>query len=125
MSYIQRNKQLVNNIKFWIKYDYSDAYIQAKMYGKYKATHSIKEIDLIITELRATPIKLLLIELMPNGQQRFCCQLSHWKGTADFVMGTDGIMKIWRYGENGTDFYPFHGAYEIVNSLEELKIQPL
>lgn len=70
-------------------------------------------------------IKLLKAGELQDGTQRFQSQLYVGKDTADFMMGTDGVMKLYRQGENGFDFYPYDKPYTIVSSKEEMRFQPL
>lgn len=70
-------------------------------------------------------IKLLKIDEMEDGTLRFQSQLYVGGTTADFVMRSDGIMRCWGCGEKGFNFYPYEGEYEIVESKEEMKHQPL
>lgn len=41
-----------NEIKKLVKNGYSDAYIEAVIYGKYKSNFSIKQIDIIINNIK-------------------------------------------------------------------------
>jgi len=70
-------------------------------------------------------IKLLHIGTLKDGTKRFQSQL--WVGgdAADFIMGTDGIMKAIGYGDKGENFYPFNGKYEIVKNKSDMVTQAL
>jgi len=70
-------------------------------------------------------IKLLKVGELQDGTQRFQSQLYVGKDTADFAMGTDGIMKYLDRGPKGFDYYPYDKPYTIVNSKEEMRFQPL
>lgn len=70
-------------------------------------------------------IKLFKIGELSDGTQRFQSQLSIGNDVADAVMGIDGIMKIWRYGDNGVGFYPYEKHYEIVSKKSDMNVQPL
>lgn len=71
-------------------------------------------------------IKLYKIDTMSNGTERFQSQLYIGKDTVDFIRNnTDGIMRNYRYGINGFDFYQYQEPFEIVTTLNEMSIQPL
>ena len=70
-------------------------------------------------------IKLLLIDTLGNGTQRFQSQLYIGRNTADFIMRSDGIMRCYGDGDKGMDFYEFKEPYEIVSDISEMKYQKL
>jgi hypothetical protein len=70
-------------------------------------------------------IKLLKIDELQDGTQRFQSQLLVGKDSADFVMDKDGVMKCWDNGKRGFDFYEYKEPYEIVNHKSEMKVQEL
>lgn len=70
-------------------------------------------------------IKLWKIDTTEDGTERFQTQLELGRDTASFIRETDGIMKVWRYGENGCSFYPTDTDYEIVEKIEDMKYQSL
>lgn len=70
-------------------------------------------------------IKLLKIDELDNGTERFCTQLEIGKGIASFIRKKDGEMKYWRHGVNGFNFYKYDEPYEIVKNLSEMRMQPL
>lgn len=69
-------------------------------------------------------IKLLKIDELENGTQRFQSQLMVGKDSADFIM-EDGIMKYWGYGDKGFNFYEYKEQYEIVESKKDMAVQEL
>jgi hypothetical protein len=70
-------------------------------------------------------IKLLKLDTLNDGTQRFQSQLYVGKDTIDFVMGTDNIMLCWRESNGRFDFYEFNEPYEIVLNESEMKYQEL
>lgn len=73
-------------------------------------------------------IKLLEIEsvkIQGKTTRRFQSQLQVGTDSADFVMREDNVMMFYDYGEKGYGFYPYNKAYEIVDSIEDMKYQPL
>jgi hypothetical protein len=70
-------------------------------------------------------IKLLKLDELQDGTQRFQSQLLVGKQTADFVMEKDGIMKCYGNGEKGFDFYEYKGSFEIVLQKSEMECQNL
>ncbi len=70
-------------------------------------------------------LKLFEIEGLKDGTRRFQTQLLIGSDVADLVMGVDLIMMCWRYGDNGTGFYPYDKPYEIVSKKSDMNIQPL
>lgn len=72
-----------------------------------------------------TAIKLLKIDELKDGTQRFQSQLLVGKDSADFVMDKDGVMKCWGNGKQGFDFYEYKEPYEIVHNHSEMKTQKL
>lgn len=70
-------------------------------------------------------IKLLKIGALENGTQRFQSQLLVGKDIADFVMGTDGVMKCYNNGDKGFNYYPYNKPYEIISSNSDMVIQVL
>lgn len=69
--------------------------------------------------------KLWKVNTTKDGTERFQTQLELGRDTVSFIRGTDGVMKVWRYGENGASFYPTDKPYEIVDKIEDMKHQPL
>lgn len=70
-------------------------------------------------------IKLLKIDELDDGTERFCTQLQIGKGIASFIREKGGDMKFWRNGENGFNFYKYDKPFEIVKNLSEMRMQPL
>jgi hypothetical protein len=70
-------------------------------------------------------IKLLKIDELSNGTQRFQSQLYLGKTTADFVMRTDGIMRCYGNGKQGFDYYEYKEPYIIVPSKNDMIRQQL
>jgi len=70
-------------------------------------------------------IKLLKLDELSDGTQRFQSQLYIGKDTADFVMRTDKIMRCYGTGKNGFDFYEYKKPYQIVLNKSEMIRQPL
>jgi len=71
-----------------------------------------------------TPIKLLKIDELSNGTERFRSQMAH-SGVADFIRGKDGTMACWTMGRKGINFYHYKEPYEIVSTINELIDQVL
>lgn len=71
-------------------------------------------------------IKLLEIDGLDDGTKRFQSQLSVMFNhtSADFIM-QDGVMKVYRHGDNGFNFYETNESYEIVKSKEDMRYQEL
>ena len=72
-----------------------------------------------------TKIKLLKIDELADGTQRFQSQLLVGKDTADFVMRNDGILRCYGSGNKGFDFYEYKQPYEIVLSKADMVRQAL
>jgi hypothetical protein len=70
-------------------------------------------------------IKLLKVDTMQDGTQRFQSQLYVGKDTIDFIMGTDNIMKCYGQGNGGFNFHPFNKPYEIVENIKKMQTQTL
>jgi len=70
-------------------------------------------------------INLYHVNTLDCGTKRLQSQLYIGKTTADFIMDKDGIVKFYDNGKNGFDYYPYKGEYKIVNTLNEMKRQPL
>lgn len=63
-----------------------------------------------------SPIKLYPAGVLDNGTKRFQSQLYVGRQAADFIMQTDGLMRVWDKSPNGGfDFIEYKGEYEIVN----------
>lgn len=62
---------------------------------------------------------------MENGTQRFQSQLYIGRDSVDFIMGIDGIMRCYGYGDKGFNYYPFNEPYEIITDIKEMKYQKL
>ena len=62
-----------------------------------------------------TKIKLHKLDKLEDGTQRFQSQLLIGKNVADFIMGSDGVMKCYGHGKNGFDFYKYNEPYELVS----------
>lgn len=75
------------------------------------------------TKKQTSKIKLLKAGVLDDGTQRFQSQLYVGKGTADFIMGNDGVMKFYDNGDKGFDFYPYKQPYEIVSNKSDIAIQ--
>lgn len=69
-------------------------------------------------------IKLLKIGELENGTIRLQSQLLVGQNVANFIL-EDGILKVWRYGNEGTEFYETEIPYEIVHNKLEMRCQPL
>jgi hypothetical protein len=71
-------------------------------------------------------IKLLEVEGLDDGTRRFQSQLEVGKDFADFIMGTDNVMKTWGYSVGGNvGFHEYNKPYEIVKDRAEMKYQQL
>lgn len=70
-------------------------------------------------------IKLLKIDELSDGTQRFQSQLLVGTGTADFILRIDGTMEYYGNGDKGFGFYEYKGQYEIVASKADMKFQQL
>lgn len=68
-------------------------------------------------------IKLLNIGEI-DGIIRLQSQLSIGKRSVDFIL-EDGVLKVWRMGDKGFNFYKTNIPYEIVENEANLKIQIL
>ena len=69
-------------------------------------------------------IKLLYLGIMRDGTIRLQSQMLLGKSVADFII-EDTVLKIWRYGNHGIDFYPFNDSYMVVANPKEMIIQEL
>ena len=63
-------------------------------------------------------------EPMEDGTIRLQNQLSLKSDAASHIL-KDGILKVWGHGKNGFSFYETNEPYQIVNSIKEMKYQPL
>ena len=70
-------------------------------------------------------IKLYLKETLKNGIQRFQSQLCIGKDIADFIKEENGQMCVWGSKGGSFCFIPFHGEYEIVENISDMKYQEL
>jgi hypothetical protein len=70
-------------------------------------------------------IKLLKVNTMEDGTERFQTQLEVGGDSVSFIRGTDGIMRFWGYGDRGPAFYEYKKPYEIVENKEEMRLQAL
>ena len=70
-------------------------------------------------------IKLLLLDVLDDGTQRFQSQLMIGKNTADFIMRTDGVMCCYGHTNKGMGFNEFKEPYQIVSDKAEMKTQKL
>ena len=69
-------------------------------------------------------IKLLKIDTLSDGTQRFQSQLYVGRTVADFIMKPDGVMMC--YGElHGFGFYEYKEPYEIVSDISDMATQIL
>ena len=71
-------------------------------------------------------IKLHRLGVLENGTERFQSQPYIGTGVADFIRGTDGIMKC--YGMNilgSFGYYEYKGEYKIEGNIKDMKQQPL
>lgn len=69
-------------------------------------------------------IKLIKIDTLASGVERFQSQLQIGSDTAGFIR-ENGIIKSWGIGPQGFRFYEFKGEYQIVETMEDMKCQPL
>lgn len=69
-------------------------------------------------------IKLLKINELENGTIRLQSQLKIGSKVADFII-EDGTLKYYDNGKNGFSFYEYKEPYEIVESIEDMMVQPL
>ena len=65
-------------------------------------------------------IKLFKKDELQDGTQRFQSQLYVGRCSVDFIMGTDGIMKCYGYGNKAFDFYEYKEPYEIVTNKSDM-----
>lgn len=70
-------------------------------------------------------IKLLKVDVLEDGTERFQSQLYVGKDTADFIMGSDGIIKYYNNGDKGFNFYPYNEPYEIISNKRDMNRQAL
>lgn len=70
-------------------------------------------------------IKLYRIGSLEDGTERFQTQLHVGKNICNFIQEPDGKMKIYRYGDNGFDFYNYNHPYKIVTDIEGMRVQRL
>lgn len=70
-------------------------------------------------------IKLFKAGELSDGTQRFQSQLLVGTDTADFVMGTDGVMRFYNNGDKGFGFYEYLKPYEIVSNKSDMVYQEL
>jgi len=70
-------------------------------------------------------IKLFKAGELSDGTQRFQSQLLVGTDTADFVMGTDGVMRFYNNGEAGFGFYEYTEPFEIVSNKSDMMYQEL
>lgn len=68
-------------------------------------------------------IKLLKLGEL-DGIIRLQSQLLVGKNVADFIL-ENGILKVWRNGNKGANFYETEIPYEIVENKLEMHCQPL
>ncbi len=69
--------------------------------------------------------KLMKIDELSNGTQRFQSQLYVGKDTADFAIEPDGIMRCYGNNKNGFDYYEYKEPYEIVSNKSDMFSQAL
>lgn len=71
-------------------------------------------------------IKLLKVDVLEDGTERFQSQLSVGKDSVDFVRGKDGIMRNygWR-SDKGFGFFEFNEPFEIVENKKDMLVQAL
>lgn len=65
-------------------------------------------------------IKLIKIDELDNGTERFCTQLEIGMGVASFIREKDGDMKCWDKGKKGFDFYKYDEPFEIITEPKRL-----
>jgi hypothetical protein len=70
-------------------------------------------------------IKLLKLDDLGDGTQRFQSQLMVGRATADFIMRSDGVMRCYGHGDNGMDFYEYKEPYQIVSDKADMRTQQL
>jgi hypothetical protein len=70
-------------------------------------------------------IKLLKLDDLGDGTQRFQSQLMVGRATADFIIRSDGIMRCYGHGDNGMDFYEYKEPYQIVSDKADMRTQQL
>ena len=70
-------------------------------------------------------IKLLKIDELSDGTQRFQSQLLVGTKTADFIMRSDGIMRCYGYGNKGFDYYEYSKAYQVFLNKSDMFMQPI
>jgi hypothetical protein len=70
-------------------------------------------------------IKLILLDELDDGTQRFQSQLMVGRITADFIRGTDNIMCCYGRLNGSMGFYPYKEPYVIVSDKDEMRIQEL
>jgi hypothetical protein len=70
-------------------------------------------------------IKLFKAGELSDGTQRLQSQLLVGTDTADFVMGTDGVLRCWGNGDGGFGFYEYTEPFEIVSNKSDMMYQEL
>lgn len=70
-------------------------------------------------------IKLLKLDDLGDGTQRFQSQLMVGRATADFIMRSDDVMRCYGHGDNGMDFYEYKEPYQIVSDKADMRTQQL
>jgi hypothetical protein len=61
---------------------------------------------------------------MEDGTIRLQSQMLIGKDTADFII-ENGVLKNWRNGDKGFNFYVYDEPYEIVENIENMAVQLL
>ncbi len=74
---------------------------------------------------KTSAIKLLKLDELSDGTQRFQSQLLVSTNTADFIMGSDNVMKCFGSGKQGHGFYKYNKPYEILSSKSDMAMQVL
>ena len=71
-------------------------------------------------------IKLFKLDTIDDGTERFQTQLELGKDTCSFVKRKDGKMYSWGWKpERGHGFHEYTGEFEIVENIEDMRMQEL
>lgn len=70
-------------------------------------------------------IKLLKVNTMQDGTEKFQSQLYVGTDTCNFIRRTDNIMRNYNNGNKGFDFYEYTKPYIIVDDIKEIERQEL
>ena len=70
--------------------------------------------------------KIKLFEIVNyESTRRFQSQMYIGRIAADFIIEKNNIMKYWRDGNVGLDFYTYLKEYEIVTNILDMRVQVL